>query len=152
MRQRVAWVTGASAGAPHRSGSRWLGRLRDGTVLLDRPHEPSARYTLSVTITQGQPGGAAHAMAKAADDALSAAAAQQLAPDAVTSVALHPDFVRTEGGLQFADRFDLSGSQSPEGVGGAIAALADDPNHASLSGRVCTVTELAVRYHIDVTT
>lgn len=43
----------------------------------------------------------------------------------MASVAVHPGWVRTEGVLQFAEQVDLTGSQSPEGVGRAIAALAD---------------------------
>ena len=35
--------------------------------------------------------------------------------------------MRTEGVLQFADQVDLSASQSPEGVGRAIVALAGNP-------------------------
>jgi len=111
--------------------------------------------TLSVSLSPGehgeQPGGVAYAMAKAADDTLAIAAAGQLAAHGVISVALHPDWVRTEGVMQFAAQIELKGSQSPEGVGRAIAALADDPDRAGLSGRVCTVAELASRYGVDVT-
>jgi dehydrogenase/reductase SDR family member 1 len=109
--------------------------------------------TLSVGLTAGaagQPGGVAYVMAKAADDALAAAAAAALAGHDVTSVALHPSWVRTEGVMQFAEHLDLSDSQSPEGVGRAIAALADDPERASLSGLACTVADLASRCGVDV--
>jgi len=63
---------------------------------------------------------------------------------------LHPDWVRTEGVLQFAAQLDLTGSQSPEGVGRAVVALAGDPDVLSLTGRVLEVKELAARYGIDV--
>jgi len=117
-------------------------------LLLRRPG--SLSVTLSVPRPEGdQPGGVAYAMAKAADDALAAAAARQLAPYGVISVALHPGWVRTEGVMQFADQLDLSGSQSPEGVGRVIAALAADPGKASLSGRALTVSDLAATYCID---
>jgi len=117
-------------------------------LLLRRPG--SLAVTLSVPRPEGdQPGGVAYAMAKAADDALAAAAARQLAPYGVISVALHPGWVRTEGVMQFADQLDLSGSQSPEGVGRVIAALAADPGKASLSGRALTVSDLAATYCID---
>jgi dehydrogenase/reductase SDR family member 1 len=70
----------------------------------------------------------------------------------VASVALHPDWVRTEGVLQFTDQVDLTGSQSPEGVGRVVAALAGDPSVLSLTGRVMAVGELAARYGVDVLT
>ena len=66
------------------------------------------------------------------------------------SVAVHPDWVRTEGVLQFADQVDQSASQSPEGVGRAIAALAGDPEVMGLTGQVLGVQALAERYGIDV--
>jgi dehydrogenase/reductase SDR family member 1 len=66
-------------------------------------------------------------------------------------VAVHPDWVRTEGVLQFADQVDLDGSQSPEGVGRAIAALAGDPERLSLTGQALPIAALATRYGIDVT-
>jgi NAD(P)-dependent dehydrogenase (short-subunit alcohol dehydrogenase family) len=112
----------------------------------------SLAVTLSVPRPEGdQPGGVAYAMAKAADDMLATAAARQLAPHGVTSVALHPGWVRTEGVMQFADHLDLADSQSTEGVGRVIAALADDPGKASLSGRACAVSDLAATYGVDVT-
>jgi hypothetical protein len=52
--------------------------------------------------------------------------------------------------MQFADHLDLAGSQSPEGVGRAIAALAGDPARLTLTGRALSVDELAARYRIDV--
>jgi hypothetical protein len=67
------------------------------------------------------------------------------------SVALHPDWVRTEGVLQYAAQLDLTGSQSPEGVGRVIAALAGDPELPGLTGRALRVSALAARYGVDVT-
>ncbi len=94
--------------------------------------------------------GAAYAMAKAADDRLAQAAAGQFRTHGVTSVAVHPGWVRTEGVLQFADHLDLTDSQSPEGVGRAIAALADDPELATLAGQALRVDRLAGKYGVDV--
>jgi NAD(P)-dependent dehydrogenase (short-subunit alcohol dehydrogenase family) len=110
--------------------------------------------TISFTIPDREQSafGVAYAMAKAADDRLARAAALQLRKHGVTSVALHPGLVRTEGVLQFADHLDLTGSQSPEGVGRAVSALADDPGLLALTGRALRVDELAARYGIDVTT
>jgi dehydrogenase/reductase SDR family member 1 len=110
--------------------------------------------TISVAVpeTEQHAFGAAYAMAKVADDRLALAAAVQLGEHAVASVALHPDWVRTEGVLQFAARLDLTGSQSPEGVGRAVVALAGDQDVPSLTGRVLEVEALAARYGIDVST
>jgi NAD(P)-dependent dehydrogenase (short-subunit alcohol dehydrogenase family) len=96
--------------------------------------------------------GAAYAMAKTADDRLALAAAVQLREHDVASVAVHPGWVRTEGVLQFAAQLDLAGSQSPEGVGRAIVALASDPELLSLTGQALGIEDLAVRYGIDVST
>lgn len=108
--------------------------------------------TVSMTVPEAEQHafGAAYAMAKAADDRLALAAAIQLGEHGVTSVAVHPDWVRTEGVMLFADQVDLSASQSPEGVGRAVAALAADSEVMSLTGQVLTVKALAARYGIDV--
>jgi hypothetical protein len=63
---------------------------------------------------------------------------------------VHPDWVRTEGVMQFAEHLDLAGSQSPEGVGRAIAALADDPDVLSVTGQALSVASPAALYGIDV--
>jgi hypothetical protein len=60
-------------------------------------------------------------------------------------VAVHPEWVRTDGVLMYADRLDLTHSQSPEGVGRAITALAGDPDVLTLTGRALGVDELAER-------
>ena len=65
-------------------------------------------------------------------------------------MAVHPGWVRTEGVLQFAGQVGPSASQSPEGVGRAIAALAGDPELMSLTGQALTVASLAARYGVDV--
>jgi NAD(P)-dependent dehydrogenase (short-subunit alcohol dehydrogenase family) len=95
--------------------------------------------------------GVAYSMAKAADDRFALAAAGQLRQFGVASVSLHPGLVRTEGVMQFAEHFDLSASQSPEGVGRVVAALATDPDVLALTGRALTVDWLADRYGVDPT-
>jgi NAD(P)-dependent dehydrogenase (short-subunit alcohol dehydrogenase family) len=112
----------------------------------------SLAVTISVAIPDADLGasGAAYAMAKAADDRLARAAAEQLKTHKVTSVAVHPGWVRTEAVMLYAEHLDLTHSQSPEGVGRAIAALAGDPGLLSLTGQAFGVQELAARYHIDV--
>lgn len=94
--------------------------------------------------------GAAYAMAKTADDRLALVAAAQLREYGVTSVAVHPGLVRTEGVLQFVEHLQMTNSQSPEAVGRAIVGLADDPELRALTGLVLSVEFLAARYGIDV--
>jgi NAD(P)-dependent dehydrogenase (short-subunit alcohol dehydrogenase family) len=108
--------------------------------------------TISVAIPDAELGshGVAYAMAKAADDRLAMAAAVKLRERGVASVALHPGWVRTETVLLYAADLDLTGSQSPEGVGRAITALSADPDVMALTGRALSVGELAARYDIDV--
>lgn len=111
----------------------------------------SAVVTVSFTVTDAASQfGAAYAAAKCADDRLAQAAALQLRAYGVASIALHPGLVRTEGVMQFAEHLDLNGSQSPEGVGRAVAALAEDPHLMDLSGQILYVAELADRYGVDV--
>lgn len=95
--------------------------------------------------------GVAYSTAKAADDRLAVATAAALAPDGVASVSLYPGLVRTEGVVQFADHLDLTRSQSPEGVGRAVAALAADDRVMALTGRALAVADLADRYGVDIT-
>jgi dehydrogenase/reductase SDR family protein 1 len=59
----------------------------------------------------------------------------QLREHGVASIAVHPGWVPTEGVMQYSDRLDMTGSQSPEQVGRAIAALADDSDLLNLTGR-----------------
>jgi hypothetical protein len=54
--------------------------------------------------------------------------------------------------MQFAEYLDLTDSQSPEGVGRVVAALAADDKVMPLTGQALTVTDLARRYGIDPTT
>ena len=119
-------------------------------LLIATPHSLVVTVSVAVPETEQHAFGAAYAMAKTADDRLALAAAIQLGEHGVASLAVHPDWVRTEGVLQFADQVDLSSSQSPEGVGRAIVALAGDPEVMGLTGQALTVTALAARYGVDV--
>ncbi|HEV3168814.1 MAG TPA: hypothetical protein VGZ32_00670 [Actinocrinis sp.] len=49
--------------------------------------------------------------------------------------------MRTAGVMRFAEHLGLEGSQSPEGVGRAIAALMRDPHLADLTGQILDVAE-----------
>jgi NAD(P)-dependent dehydrogenase (short-subunit alcohol dehydrogenase family) len=119
-------------------------------LLIATPHSLVVTVSVAVPETEQHSFGAAYAMAKTADDRLALAAAIQLGEHGVASVAVHPGWVRTEGVLQFAEQVDLSASQSPEGVGRAIAALAGDPDLMSLTGQALAVETLAARYGVDV--
>ena len=119
-------------------------------LLMKTPGSLVATVSFAVSESEQHTFGAAYGMAKAADDRLALAAATQLRPHGVTSVALHPGLVRTEGVMQFAEHLDLTASQSPEGVGRAVAALASDPHRQELTGQALDVAALAERYRIDV--
>lgn len=119
-------------------------------LLITTPHSLVVTVSVAVPEAEQHRFGTAYAMAKTADDRFALAAAIQLGEHGVASVAVHPDWVRTEGVLQFAEQVDLSASQSPEGVGRAVAALAGDPEVLSLTGQALTVEALAARYGVDV--
>ena len=119
-------------------------------LLIETAHSLVVTVSVAVPESEQHAFGAAYAMAKTADDRLALAAAIQLGEHGVASVAVHPGWVRTEGVLQFAEQVDLSASQSPEGVGRAVAALAGDPELMSLTGQALTVKTLAARYGVDV--
>jgi NAD(P)-dependent dehydrogenase (short-subunit alcohol dehydrogenase family) len=119
-------------------------------LLIATPHSLVVTVSVAVPEAEQHAFGAAYAMAKTADDRLALAAAIQFGEHGVASLAVHPDWVRTEGVLQFADQVELSSSQSPEGVGRVIAALAGDPEVLSLTGQALSVKSLAARYGVDV--
>jgi NAD(P)-dependent dehydrogenase (short-subunit alcohol dehydrogenase family) len=113
----------------------------------------SAAVTISVDVADpGETFGAAYSAAKCADDRLVLTAANQLRAHGVAALAVHPGLVRTEGVMQFAEHLDLAGSQSPQGVGRAVAAMMESSDRMELSGRAVSVAELATRYRVDVTT
>jgi NAD(P)-dependent dehydrogenase (short-subunit alcohol dehydrogenase family) len=86
--------------------------------------------------------------AKAATIRMIFGMAQELRPHGVAAVALTPGFVRTERVLaaHAQQPFDLSGTESPEYLGRAIAALAVDPAILARSGQLLTVGDLARVY------
>jgi NAD(P)-dependent dehydrogenase (short-subunit alcohol dehydrogenase family) len=119
-------------------------------LLIATPHSLVVTVSVAVPETEQHAFGVAYSMAKTADDRLALAAAIQFGEHGVGSVAVHPDWVRTEGVMQFADQVDLSASQSPEGVGRVVAALAADPEVLGLTGQALSVKDLAARYGVDV--
>jgi NAD(P)-dependent dehydrogenase (short-subunit alcohol dehydrogenase family) len=87
-------------------------------------------------------------LAKAAVNRMAFGMARELEPHRVAVVALAPGFVGTERVLAAfagAGRTPLS-LESPEYIGRAVVALAEDANIMAKSGRVLTVGELAVDY------
>jgi NAD(P)-dependent dehydrogenase (short-subunit alcohol dehydrogenase family) len=88
----------------------------------------------------------AYSVAKAADDRLVAVAAAQLKPRGIAAVSLYPGLVRTESVLRGAEYFDLSNSESPEFLGRAVVALADDPQILDRTGRCLVAAELGEEY------
>ena len=84
-------------------------------------------------------------LSKAATDKMAADMAHELRSHGVTVVSLYPGLVRTEAVLA-AGVFDLSNSESPEFIGGAVAALAGDPNAIRRTGSVLVAAALAEEY------
>jgi NAD(P)-dependent dehydrogenase (short-subunit alcohol dehydrogenase family) len=118
-------------------------------LLRRRPGGLVATVSMHVGAAHEPQYAVAYSVAKAADDRLALAIAGAFEPFGVASVALHPGLVRTEGVMQFAEHLDLTASQSPEGVGRVVAALAADPDRMAVTGRAWSVADLAARYGVD---
>jgi dehydrogenase/reductase SDR family protein 1 len=86
-----------------------------------------------------------YGVSKAATDKMAADMAHELKPFGVTVVSLYPGLVRTESVLA-AGIFDLSNSESPEFIGRAVAALANDAEVLRRSGSVLVAAALAEEY------
>ena len=84
-------------------------------------------------------------LAKAATDRMASDMGHELASHGITVVSLYPGLVRTEGVLA-AGVFDLSNSESPEFIGRAVSALANDPEVARWNGSVVIAAALADEY------
>jgi len=90
-------------------------------------------------------GNTPYGVAKAATDKMAADMGHELADHGVTVVSLYPGLVRTEAVLA-SGAFDLRNSESPEFIGRAVAALADDPNVERWNGRVAVAAQLGLAY------
>jgi dehydrogenase/reductase SDR family member 1 len=90
--------------------------------------------------------GVAYGVAKAADDRMAACMAHELREHNVAVVSLYPGLVRTESVMKAAQYFDLSNSESPQFIGRAVAALANDPNLMQKTGQVFVAAALAIEY------
>lgn len=87
-------------------------------------------------------GNVIYGVAKAATDKLTNDMAHELGPHGVAVVSLYPGLVRTEA-VVAAGVFDLSTAESPEFIGRAVAALANDPQVMKRSGSVVVAAALA---------
>lgn len=97
----------------------------------------------------GRPlGNAVYDMAKSALIRLAYVMGEELRPHRVAAVAVAPGFMRTERVLaaHAAHPFDLSGTESPEYLGRAVASLAGDPDLMRRTGEVLTAGDLARAY------
>jgi len=101
---------------------------------------------ISFWAAQKHIGNVAYGVAKAATDKMTSDMAFELRPFGVTSLSLYPGLVRTEKVMAAAAWIDLSNSESPEFVGRAVAALADDPDVIRHTGTVLVAAEVAVEY------
>jgi len=101
---------------------------------------------VSFFAAQKDSAGVAYGVAKAADDRMAAAMAYELREHNVAAVSLYPGLVRTESVMKAAQYFDLSNSESPQFIGRAVAALANDPDLLQKSGQVLVAAALALEY------
>jgi NAD(P)-dependent dehydrogenase (short-subunit alcohol dehydrogenase family) len=91
-------------------------------------------------------GNVAYGVSKAATDKLTADMATELARHGVAVVSLYPGLVRTEKVMDAAQWLDMSNSESPEFIGRAVAALADDGDVIRHSGKVLIAAAAAKEY------
>ncbi len=101
---------------------------------------------ISFLAAQKNDQGVAYSVAKAADDRMAMSMAHELRAHGVAAVSLYPGLVRTESVMRAAEYFDLSNSESPQFIGRAIAALANDPQLMSKSGQILVAATLAQEY------
>ena len=94
---------------------------------------------------QKHAGNAIYGIAKAATDKMAADMGHELAEHGVVVVSLYPGLVRTEATVA-AGIFDFSNSESPEFIGRAVAALAEDPEAMRHTGNVLVAAQLALDY------
>jgi dehydrogenase/reductase SDR family member 1 len=103
---------------------------------------------ISFWAAQKYMGNVAYGAAKAAMDKMTADMAHEAEKFNIAVISLYPGLVRTESVLRAAEYFDMSNSESPQFTGRVIAALADDANLMSKSGKVWVGAALAEEYGI----
>lgn len=90
-----------------------------------------------------------YGVAHAAIDRLAADMAEDLRPHSVTSIALYPGLVLTEGVVRNIEFFaDDTNRETPLFVGRTVAALAADPDVFRLTGRALVAAEVAAAYGV----
>ena len=90
----------------------------------------------------------AYGAAKAAVDKMTSDMAHEAAKFNIAVLSLYPGLVRTESVMRNAQYFDFSNSESPQFTGRVVAALANDPNVMSKTGKVWVGAALAEEYGI----
>ena len=100
---------------------------------------------ISSWAAQKHAGNAIYGIAKAATDKMAADMGHELAEHGVVVASLYPGLVRTEATVA-AGVFDFSNSESPEFIGRAVAALADDPEAMRHTGKVLVAAQLGLDY------
>jgi dehydrogenase/reductase SDR family member 1 len=101
---------------------------------------------ISTWAAQKRIGNVAYGVSKAATDKMTADMAIELKPHGVAVVSIYPGLVRTEKVMAAAQWLDLSNSESPEFVGRAVVALANDPDVLRHTGKVLVAASLAIDY------
>lgn len=101
---------------------------------------------ISFWAAQKYVGNVAYGVAKAATDKMTADMAHELREHHVAVLSLYPGLVRTEKVLEASAWLDLSNSESPQFIGRAVAALADDENVMGRTGKVVIAAALAQEY------
>jgi NAD(P)-dependent dehydrogenase (short-subunit alcohol dehydrogenase family) len=91
-------------------------------------------------------GNVPYGVAKAATDKLTADMAHELQEHNVAAISLYPGLVRTEKVMAAAQWLDLSNSESPQFIGRAVVALANDPGIMNKTGMVLVAAALAQEY------
>jgi NAD(P)-dependent dehydrogenase (short-subunit alcohol dehydrogenase family) len=104
---------------------------------------------ISYWAAQKYMGNVEYGAAKAAVDKMTADMAHEAEKFNIAVISLYPGLVRTESVLRAAEYFDMSNSESPQFTGRVIAALIEDPNIMSRTGRVWVGAALAEEYGIQ---
>lgn len=140
---------------------RWEGMVTAGV----RAHLLASRYAALLFIEQKSGliinttawdnnkylGNLIYDVAKNAVNRLAWGMARELRPYNVATIALAPGFMRTERVLTYPIPDVMTATESPEYVGRAIVALANDPQLMQKSGGTFMVGELAQEYNfVDI--
>ena len=110
------------------------------------PNQSGLIINLSFFAAERDDQGVAYGTSKAATNHMTKCMASELAPHNISVVCLYPGLVRTESVLAGAEHLDLSNSESPQFIGRAVVALAQDKNVMSRTGTISIAAELALEY------